>query len=382
MRARSWGLDEQDPSGHYNGTAEEGLDAFERLVKEAEIVTQSDMARGYYASEFQAFDADETTRALVPEFLNRTWKSVSHGQRFSTRAIYASNDNPLNTLMNPYVDAPGIRGQQLTPAIPLNELVAMTTPIDSDAYRAYYLLDSDLPAAQLRMVRIGEAAEVPRVKLVGGEHTIRLHKFGRALEVSYETLRRQRIDMVAFHVARMAVQAEKDRVAAAMDVIINGDGNSNTAATSVSLSTLDSSAPANTLTLKAWLAFRMKFVNPYFPTTALAQDSVALQMMLLNTGSANLPLVTMQGFAGNFNIRPINPGLADGLALGWTADAPANKIVAFDRRMALQRVTEVGSDITEVERWTTKQTQTLTMTEVEGFAIIDAGATKILDLSS
>jgi hypothetical protein len=372
----SWFLEEEDPSEGYN----DNLDAFERLVKEAEIVTKSDMNRGYYASQFEAFDQNDNTRALVPEFINRSWRSVTNGRKMSTRALVTSQDYVLNTWMNQYTDAAGIRGEQLTAAIPLSEIVAVTTPIDNDAYRAFYLTDADLSADQLRLVRIAEGSEIPRVKLVGGEHTIRLRKFGRALEVTYETLRRQRIDMVAFHIARMAVQAEKDRVAAAMDVIINGDGNSGTAATTVTITSLGGTA--GTLDLKSWLAFKMQFVSPYFPTTVLAREDQALNLMLLNTGSANIPLTQLPAVFGNMAFRPINPRLADGLALGWTSDAPANKLVVFDNRMAIERVTEIGSDISEVERWTTRQTQTLTMTEVEGYAVIDPGATKILDVAS
>ena len=360
--------------------ARSGLDTFDHMVREANIIVRTNMHAGYYASEFGAFDEDDNTRALVPEFVSRQWRAVAYGHQ---RAMYASNDNPLNTLMNPYVDAPGIRGQQLTPAIPLAELVAQTTPIDSDAYRAYYLLNSDTPEDDLRLKRIGEGAEIPRVKLVGGEHSIRLTKFGRVLEVSYETLRRQRIDMVTMHIQRMAVQAEKDKVAAVLHVLINGDGNANTTPESFDLvGDLDSAASTGTLSLKGWINFRMQFDNPYFPTTVLARDNVMLQMMLLNTGSANLPLAMLPAMAGNFGFTPINPGLADGLRAGWTSDAPANQIVAFDRRFAIERVVEIGSNITEVERWTTRQVQTLAMTEVEGYAVLDAGATKILNLAA
>jgi hypothetical protein len=375
----SWYLEEQDPSEDW-GEQDRTLDAFERMIKAARIVTKSDMNRGYYASKFEAFDTSEDTRALVPEFINRTWRSVTNGHKMSTRGVIVSSDYALNTWMNQYTDAPGIRGEQLTAAIPLSEIVARTNPIDNDAYRAFYLTDADSSPDQLRMVRISEGAEIPRVKLIGGENTIRLRKFGRALEVSYETLRRQPIDMVAFHISRMAVQAEKDRVAAALDTIVNGDGNTGTAATVVTISSLG--GVAGTLDFASWIAFKMQFDSPYFPTTVLATEGVALDLQLLNAGSANLPIATLPTSLGNMALRPINPRLADGLALGWTSDAPANKIVAFDNRMAIERVTEIGSDISEVERWTTRQTQTLTMTEVEGYAVIDPGATRILDIAS
>lgn len=370
-------LEEQDPSHEYP-EAERGLDAFDRLMAAAGIVANSDPEGGYYADRFEEFDKNDATRALVPEWVSRQWRKVQNPGRGNRANPFTSADYALGSVFDPYVDAAGIRGNQIAPAIPLSELIGATTAIDNDAYRAVYLTDADTPAADMRMVRVAEGAEIPRMKLSGGEHTIRLHKYGRALETTYELLRRQRIDMVALYIQRMAVQAEKDKVAAVMDVIINGDGNSGTAATEYNLLTLDPDATAGVLSLKGWLSFKMQFANPYYATTVLAREDTMLQAMLLNTGSGNVPLAS---FPFAFNIQPINPGLADGLRAGWTSDAPANKFVAFDRRFAIERVTEIGADISEVERWATRQVQILTMTEVEGYAVMDAGASKILDIS-
>jgi hypothetical protein len=106
----------------------------------------------------------------------------------------------------------------------------------------------------------------------------------------------------------------------------------------------------------------------------------ALQLILLNTGSANIPL---QG--ANFNgvgnqLTPINP-TADSMRYGWTSEAPDGKIVAFDKRAALEHITEIGGDITETERFILNQTEVMVMTEVSAFAVLDASATKVLDLS-
>lgn len=375
-------LETLDPSEKYKGEEEEGLDAFARMIRASGVVTQSNPVDGYYADDFGKLSEDPTLRALVPEFISRTWRRISNplGQSRSA-SVYGSTEYGLGSIMNPWNDAAGIVGKQLTPAIPLSEIVGITTPVDGDNYRAFYLRDSDVAAGDIRLVRIGEGAEIPRVKLTGGEQNVRLHKYGRVIEVTYEALRRMPIDMVQMHISRMAIQAEKDKVAAAMDILINGDGNSGTAATVVNLSAMDADATGE-LTLKAWINFRMQFENPYFPTTALAQADVMLQAMLLNTGEANLPLAMLPNVVGNFAMTPINPQLADGMRVGWTTDAPANKILAFDRRISLQRLTEIGGNLSEVERWTTRQTQTLTLTEVEGYASLDSDAVKILNLSA
>lgn len=381
MTLSAW-LEEQDPSAEYK----DGLDAFSRQIAVAGIAVRSEPMYGIWADEFGAFDQDDNARALVPEWIARQFRAVAYGQRPDTsrmaelRAIFLSSDQPINSLARPYADDPTLRvSEEVTPAIPLASLVARTTGIDSNAYRAFYLTRD---ASALRFVRVGEGGEIPRAKLVGGERTIDLFKFGRALETSYESLRRMRIDLLGFYLRLLAVQAEVDKVAAAIDVLVNGDGNAGTTPETVDLTTLDAAAVAGTLTLKGWINFKMEFENPYMLTTMLGRRADLLQAFLLQMGSANVPLVTIAGAAGFGGFTPINPGLRDNVEVGWTTDAPSQKFVAFDRRMALEHVTEIGADIQEVERYVTRQTQVLAMTTVDGFRILDANAVKILDINA
>lgn len=368
-------LEREDPSD-----PKDTLDAFGRMMKAAGIVTRSDPANGYYADRFDAFDKDENTRALVPEFFRRVWLRAAHPTRTDRSAVYGAGDGIVGGVQNPYVDAAAARQNQIAPAIPLSEVISITTPIAGDAYRAFYLTTPS--AADIRMSRVVEGADLPHFKLTGGDHTIRLHKYGGVLEVTYEQLRRQRIDMVALHIARIAVQAESDKVSDALDVIVNGDGNANTAATNSNLTSLDAAAVAGTLTLKGWLAWKLLFANPYSLTTAFAQSATALQMLTLNVGSANVPLVNIQGASGFGSFTTINPQLRDSVALGITSDAPSLKIVGIDRRFALEYVTEIGADISEVERWATRQTQMITMSEVDGFAVLEPSALRTLNVNA
>ena len=59
---------------------------------------------------------------------------------------------------------------------------------------------------------------------------------------------------------------------------------------------------------------------------------------------------------------------------------PANP--TFCSRIIWPVTVEIGSNLNEIERFTTNQTQVLTMTEVEGYAIIDSGACKTLDVKA
>ena len=176
MSLSAW-LETQDPSEGYN----DGLDAFGRLLMAADIRVNSMPEIGVYASKFEAFDKTEHTRSLIHEWMSRVWRSVSTGETYNTRSLLTSYEDALGTSMRPYVNAARARYKQLAAPIPLSELVAYTTNIDGDSYRAFYLTDS---AADQRMVRVNEGAEIPRSKLVGGDHTTKLYKYGRGFEAA------------------------------------------------------------------------------------------------------------------------------------------------------------------------------------------------------
>lgn len=356
----------------------DGLDAFERLLQHAGLRTRTNFRAGYYASQTADFLKTRGGRALLHEFALRTWRAVAFANP-QERAMLLSSDGTPGSWQRPYFDGPARWEQQVKPAIPLAELVAMTTPIDGALYRSMFL---EYDATQLRLFRVGQGAELPVATVQTRDHTITLRKYGRRLRASYEQLRQiGRIDKFAWMIMQMALQNEADKVAAGLNIIVSGDGNTDTAAATHNLTTLDSAAVAGTLTLKGWLAFKMKFTNPYLITTALMTEAVALQLSLLNTGSANVPL-------SNANLANIGTGLtpinqtSDNVRFGWTSDAPALKIVGFDKRFALEQLVEVGSSIVETDRFIGNQTEELAISEVQGFAVLDPSAALILDVNA
>ena len=366
----------EDSSEGYN----DGLDAFGRILEAADLRTRSLPHLGLYASTYEDFNVDDQRRALIPELAARIFREVKTGRpafaQDVRRDIYMSTDYLPGSAMRPYTEGAARFDQQIQPAIPINELIAVTTPIDGDSYRSFFLShDADATG----MVRVAEAAEVPSSRLIGNSQTVDLHKYGRRLVATYEQLRRQPIDLIALHLRQIAVQSEVDKLADIIDVLVNGDGNDN-AATVFDLTDLDAAATAGTMTLAGWLAFKLKFDGAYVMTHALAREGVVLQMNLLQMGTANVPMVVVSNAFGG--LTPINRGVADSVRVGHTAEAPALKVVGFDARFAVQQLTEIGSNITEVERFTTRQTQDITVTEVVGFAVLDRYATKILDINA
>ncbi|MGE0131870.1 MAG: hypothetical protein AB7U82_27620 [Blastocatellales bacterium] len=376
-------LETLDPSSEYPN---ERTDAFQRLMAEAGIVTRSFGDLGLAADtvddftrKCEAAGARDAGHVLLVEHFARAWKSVGRGAPINTRALYTAADQPIGSVSNPYVDtARPYWNKQIAPQIPIAAIVAMSTPIDNDSYRAFYLTDDP---ANARMVRVTEFSEIPGAKLVGGDREIRLYKYGRKLVMSYEQMRRMRIDQVSMHIQRLAVQAEIDKLDTILDVFVNGDGNANTAASSFDLTTLDAATTANNLTEIAWLTFKAKFKNPYMMDTVLGQEGPIIKLQVLDLGTANIPHVFLP--AGTFgSLRPINPQLGGGQSYGITDGAPASKLLGFDTRMGIEQITEVGATIQEVQRFIANQTEALTMTETEGYRVIDQNSHKILNLAA
>jgi hypothetical protein len=368
-------LEAQDPSSNYR----DSLDAFGRLVQAAGIRTHSDMAMGAFASEWGVFDQSKQHRALVPEFVCRQVRQAQYGRGASTRALYSSSDDIPGSSLRPYAESAHIlQATPLQAPIMLNDIVALTTPISGSAYRAVYLTNT---AAQSRMVRVAEGTEIPVAKLQTSQNAINLLKYGRGIRATYESLRRTRIDKVAFWLAQLATQNEIDKVSWAINVLVSGDGNSGTSATNWRAKTdFDAAATAKTITLLAWRSFQKKFLPYFTPTHVFGAEGDIVKLELLNIGSGGAAVPT---FLYDPTSRPQNRQvLRDGTVTGVTADVATDTLVEFDATKALERVIEIGGTIDEIERWASTQEQTLYLTEVEAFSILQPGAVKTLTLET
>jgi len=363
-------LESLDPSDEHTG-ADATIDAFGRVCRAASIVPKTDPVGGIRASTLEDISADDKARALVPEIVSRAWRRAVH--MTSQERITLSSDYPTGSYMNQF-SYPGVRYPLLQAAITVADLVAFQTGIDGTTYRPFYMDD-----ALTGRARVSEATEIPAVVIKGREKTIDLLKYGVRIDTSYEALRRMPIDQLAFHIQRIAIFTEAQKVDKLADVLTNGDGNAGTAATVYNQSTLGTTSGIANFNLKAWLSFKMKFLNPYTLTTALANDSIVLALYLLNSGSANIPLVMLGGAFAQQQVSLINRGLADGVGAGWLASVAANTTLAFDKRIAVERIFETAATIQEVKRWVERQVESVVLSEVEGYAIVDQNAVKILN---
>lgn len=379
-------LEQEDPS-----TEDDQLDAFGRMLREAGIRTYSDPAAGIWADSMAVFDKPEN-RHLLPEWAMRRWREAMYGRPANPRAriashtigtgpnarqVYTSADEAIGSFFRPYQDVFTTRDPRVPGAsLPLTRLTALDTGISGDSYRASYMKNP--AAADLTMVRVAELGEIPLAVITTGKQEITIGKYGRGFEMSYEAMRRAPIDKAAFWIQRQAIQTEVDKVGQAIETLINGDGNGN-AATSVNLTTLDSAAVAGTLTFKAWLAAKELAGDAYSFDLAITTTAVKPQLFLLNTGNAFIPAQTLQAVGG---VREANGRLNDTVDVATNSYVPASKIMLVDTSAALEHVVENGSRIQETDRFVTRQSEVLVLSEVEGFAVLDQAATKIVNLAA
>jgi hypothetical protein len=333
-------LEKTDPSEAYGPN--EKLDAYERQLKRFGIRVSSKPEKGIFAGKVEAFYQTAESKVLFPEFIART----------ARESLIADSILP--------------------------ELVAITTPIDSNVYTSYYV--EDQPAEQTKK-RVTERGELSKAVLKGKENSIKLYKYGRAIDASYEAIRRMKIDMLALHVRRIAMQAGMDKADDALGVIVNGDGNTN-AATTYRLNADLGGVVATGLDFKSWLKFLLKFF-PYNCNTVVGGETEIMQVLTMQFPNVD-PLVLLSMIQqGPVQAKvQLAHDLFVNYRLVYLKSAPANTLTGIDKRYAIEEVDEIGSDIMESEKFILNQTSILTVSENSGFAKLFNEATKALTLNA
>ncbi len=337
-------LEGLDPSNQYVGNdARLGqLDAFERQMLAAGIRTKSDEGKGLYADTVDKFFlGTSNSDVLFPEFINRT-----------------------------------ARQALLAPDI-LNELVAIKTPIAGNAYKTFYV---DLSTAAKQKKRVAEGTEIPTTTITGHTHAITLTKKGRAIDASYEFIRRMRIDMLALLIDGILQQTGVDLADDAVKVLISGDGNANTAATNYDLTALGG-VVADGIDWESWLKFRLKFY-PYKGVTAIVDETQLIKVLGIQPPVID-PLTLMASMNGG---TPVGGGanLAQNVFSGpmryvyLPSTTIANKVLVVDPKYALEQVTEIGADIVETDKIIKSQFETIVLSQVTGFATLFPDVVKTL----
>ncbi len=243
----------------------------------------------------------------------------------------------------------------------LNHLISSApVSVPSNSIMGSYIdLTDENNKKGVRVKRVAEGTELPLASITLGSRAITLSKFGRAVQATYEALQYQSVDLFTRTIGYIANDAAHQQVEAAIDVLINGDGNDNAA-------TVDTMASA-TLSVDDIINEAMVFYDNGMQLTTVVVGKelyITLQKMMFNNTAVNgiLPGAT---FA-------FPQGVVNGLTVLYDPNIPdasgKKQMLCLDNRYALTKYVAAGSQIREIDRNIKNQTQIGTISEIAGFS--------------
>ncbi|HIR30847.1 MAG TPA: phage major capsid protein [Candidatus Faecousia faecavium] len=318
-------LESLDPSENYRGTALEGTDAFQRQLKRFGI-----RAKGAGSSPVEKFFRTMDSAVLFPEYIARTVRQ-------------------------------GMEENDILPAI-----TATTTIIDAMDYRSIYSNPTD---DDKELKDVEEGATIPETEVKTKEHLVKLSKRGRMLVASYEALRFQKLDLFGVMLRQIGAHIQKQQLADAVKVLIEGDGNDN-AAVQYTIGTEPISGTKGTLGYDQLVEFWGQF-DPYTMNTLLCSTNCMTQ--LLKVPELQNPLTGLN-FQGTGKLTtPL------GAQLHRTSAVADGVIIGLDNRYALEQV-RAGDVLVEYDKLIDRQLERAAITSIAGFAKICDGAACVLNV--
>ncbi|MGI8547750.1 MAG: hypothetical protein ACR2M1_10500 [Gemmatimonadaceae bacterium] len=395
-RSLSAQLETEQPSDMISGSDDDGYDAFGRLVEHSGIVTGSNPSAGVHATQIGKILSGEHVmpdgqkigraqgRAIAMIWADRQWRRVKYGRSPNTRGMFTVEDDVVNTALRPYTDAANFRElTSMQPNLPLSAIVAQETAIDGDSFRSVYVDETNV--GDFDYTRVTEAADIPTVDLRTHEQTVHLFKRGRGINWSYEAARNMRLDKFQLVIMKMAIDVENGKAATALRTLIAGDGNAATSATVVNMTSLDPALTAGSpLNLRAYLGFKKLFRGAFMFNTFIGNISDIVNFELIPIGLTSTPLVALNGQDGNTlgtiqNIRAETFRNIVSYADVDTGIIPTGNFLGFDRRFAIERISQIGATVSEADSFIGNQTNLLTFTDVDGFDVLYAKASKLIN---
>ena len=184
-RSFSQTLEELDPSEHYRGTPLEGLDAFQRQLKRFDI-----WVKGAGSDMVEKFFHTTDSAVLFPEFVSRVVRQ-------------------------------GLEEESILP-----DITATVTSFDGMDYRS---IAAKAGGEEKELRAVDEGAAIPSTTIKVQANLIKLHKRGRMLVASYESVRYRKLDLFSVTLRQIGSHIAQMLLADGVDVLINGDGNDNAA---------------------------------------------------------------------------------------------------------------------------------------------------------
>lgn len=343
-------LELMDPSYQYKTDEPEGkLDAFERQLLRYGIRTKDDPKRGIQASRGEMFFQSNMpeSRILFPEFLNR-----------EARAAAMAQDDILSAIV-----------------------ARMETITDQGIYRSLYIDDT---AAQRKTYRAGERGAFPVTKISWSEKTTTLAKFGVALEMSYEFVRRVSLPLISMVIGRIMLEVRVDEISEAINALLLGDGSGHASGGAIAATHLQdyqggTPEGLSDMTYAGYLGWLGAFW-PGSCSTVLGNPAGCVAV--LNIPKPAVDPIFLYTFLDknmiNSQPRLMNNRLPATVSLVQHDDITANTLIGIDNRYALIGYREAGTDLTETNKIINGQWSEIVISNTIGFQTVFASARKKL----
>lgn len=251
-------------------------------------------------------------------------------------------------------------------------VVTTNISVDGNTVQSATLdLTSDENKKSIKKARIAEGADIPTGKIRINSKAITLWKRGRALEMTYEAVRRMKIDLFKVHLNAVASDVASQELEAAIDVIVNGDGNANGALE------IGKTANANAITADDIVdaLIEYSFVNHFNADTLIVPKKYLKSMSNL---TYDTQLASGISNRLTLNIPQINFSNLEVIGTENLSD----KFVLSNRANTLIRYQENGSNIQEMANHIRNQTELMTLTENSGYAINVMGSNMYMEIKN
>jgi len=286
--------------------------------------------------------------------------------------FYATSDNEL--LFPTIIDT---RLAEITAANPLlNYIVGTPQTIAGTSIKGLKLdwTTTDNKAA-LKKRDIAEGADLPIVSIETGSKAISLYKRGVAVQTTYEALMYCSLDLFMRTLNAIGANASNQQMGDAIDVLVNGDGNSNSANVQAAASTafttddivnfaVDFSTANNGLNLDTIIC------NP-------TQAKALLKMTVANTNDEGYRLGKTFNFP-QYDLKNITV-IGDSRVPQVTSK---DILIGLNKENALTKYIAQGSLINEVAANIRNQTKLGTLSEIVGFGKFIDSASRVMKLGS
>lgn len=318
-------------------------EARETGISFKEILEREAKKQGKFSEDLAAKGMDAFAQQLAAYDLKLSGAHASLVEDF-----FKTNDSRLLFVetINEFVRL-GMQ-EQLESFASLQDIVATRTGIVGSVYQG---AEVDLDTSNATAFRVGERGSFPKVTINFKDKAITLYKIGYQIEGTYEAIRRMRTNVFGTAMKVIGRNLAQSKIAVAIDVLINGDGNGNPIQ---SINAQESGV----LTYSDIVNLEESFED-FAPNILISDTS-------MRVAYRNLP-----------EYKDANgPTMMD--APKKCKVVPSGCIIALDNRAALEEVYEKGASLVEYDKIITQQIENAVVSEVCGFAKLFTNASKML----